>query len=72
MVHQDEGTGVLRPGPGEEQRRRAGVASGQDGGPLGVDLIQDDGQFLGIGFPRRQGVGCERVRGARATPVEED
>ena len=56
-VHQDERAGPSRSGGGEEDRSRARVDLGQDGGPLRADRVQDHSQLLSVGFPRRQRIG---------------
>ena len=69
---QDERAGACWSGGGKEQRRRAGVHRGQQRCLLGADLVQDHGQLLGIGLPRRQRIRRQRIGGARAASVEED
>jgi hypothetical protein len=69
---QDKRAGSCWSGGGKEQRRGTSVHRGQQRRPLGANLVQDHGQLLGIGLPRRQRIGRERIGGARAPPVEED
>jgi len=71
-VGQDERAGSCWSGGGKEQRRGTGVQRRQQRRLLGADLVQDHGQLLGIRFPRRKGIGRERIGGARAGSVEED
>jgi len=71
-VRQDEGAGAFWLGRGEEDRRWTSIDFGQERGPLGANDVQDRGQLLGIGLPRRQRVGRKGVREARASPVNDD
>jgi hypothetical protein len=70
-VGQDERGRPLRPGPGEEQRHRAGLgAGGQQRRPPHPGRGHDRVQLLGVGLPGRQRVGRQRVRGPGPAPVE--
>jgi hypothetical protein len=71
-VGQDERTGAFGSGHREQQRHRANLSVGHDGGPLGTDRLEDRVQRLGVRLPGRQGIEREGIGDARAQAVEQD